>query len=130
MTNTKLRNAYLYAYYECYFQTHFYYKEHKSKNFYSILALGFPIWLLLLFPMTIFFGKKFELGNWMYILLLGIAYGFIFGMSKLVGDSDLTDQINAFYADKKTVKESKMIVLGFVILCILFWVFVINYNGD
>ena len=64
----KLKNAYLYAYYECYLQTHYYYKTHKNKNFYSVLSLGFPIWLLLWFPMTIFFGNKFEIGKWMYII--------------------------------------------------------------
>lgn len=125
----KLKRAYLYAYYECYLQTHIYYKEHKNKNFYSVLSLGFPIWLLLWFPLTIFFGNKFEVGKWMYLILIGIAYSYIFFTSHLIGDDDLTEKINAFYSDKKTVKESKRIVLGFVLLCILFWVFVIRYDG-
>ncbi|WP_299178452.1 hypothetical protein [uncultured Chryseobacterium sp.] len=126
----KLKNAYLYAYYECYLQTHIYYKTHNNKNFYSILSLGFPLWLLLWFPLTIFFGNKFAIGKWMYVILIGIAYGYIFATSKLIGDDDLTEKINAFYDNKKIVKESRRIVLGFVFLCILFWVFVIKYDYD
>lgn len=124
----KIKNAYLYAYYECYLQTHIYYKEHKNKNFYSILSLGFPLWLLLWFPLTIFLGNKFEIGKWMYVILILIAYGYIFATSKLIGDDDLTEKINSFYANKETVKESRKIVLIFVFLCILFWIFVIKYD--
>lgn len=66
----------------------------------------------------------------MYVILIIIVYGYIFLTSKLVGDDDLTEKINAFYADKKTVQESKRIVLGFLILCVLFWVFVIMYGNE
>lgn len=124
----KIKNAYLYAYYECYLQTHIYYKQHKNKNFYSILSLGFPLWLLLWFPLTIFLGNLFEIGKWMYIILIGIAYGYIFATSKLIGDNDLAEKINTFYENKKLVRESRTIVIGFVVLCVLFWVFVIKYD--
>lgn len=126
----KIKNAYLYAYYECYLQTHIYYKSHKNKNFYSILSLGFPLWLLLWFPLTILFGNTFEIGKWMYVILILIAYGYIFATSKLIGDNiDLTEKINAFYANKKVVKESRRIVLCFVILGVLLWIFVLRYDG-
>lgn len=124
----KIKNAYFYAYYECYLQTHIYYKEHKNKNFYSSMALGGVLAFLLIFPAVMFFGNKFKIGKWMYVILIGIAYGHIYFDSWLIGDDDLTEKINAFYDDKKVVKESRRIVLGFVFLCILFWVFVIMYE--
>jgi len=126
----KLKNAYFYAYYECYLQTHYYYKEHKNKNFYSSMTLSGALAFLLIFPGVIFFGNKFEIGKWMYLILIGIAYGHIYFDSWLIGDYDLTDKINTFYDDKKAVKESRRIVLGFVFLCILFWVFVLKYDYD
>lgn len=124
----KIKNAYLYAYYECYLQTHIYYKTHKNKNFYSSSTLGFVLFFLVIFPSVIFFGNKFEIGKWMYLILIVIAYAHLYFDSWLVGDDDLTEKINAFYANKKTVKESRKIVLIFVFLCILFWIFVIKYD--
>lgn len=126
----KLKNAYLYAYYECYLQTHIYYKDHKNKNFYSGMTLGGVLGFFAIFPAVIFFGNKFEVGKWMYLILIAIAYGHIYFDSWLIGDDDLTDEINNFYDNKKIVKESRRMVIGFVILCILFWVFVIKYNYD
>lgn len=124
----KIKNAYLYAYYECYLQTHIYYKTHKNKNFYSSGTLSFVLALLLIFPAVIFFGNMFDIGKWMYVILIGIAYAHIYFDSWLIGDDDLTDKINTFYDNKKVVKESRRMVLGFVILSILFWVFVIKYD--
>ncbi|AZA84676.1 hypothetical protein C1637_07510 [Chryseobacterium lactis] len=124
----KIKNAYLYAYYECYLQTHIYYKTHKNKNFYSSATLGFVLFLLLVFPLVIFLGNKFEIGKWMYLILIGVAYGHLYFDSWLIGDDDLTEKINAFYANKKTVKESRNIVLIFVFLCIMFWIFAIKYD--
>lgn len=126
----KIKNAYLYAYYECYLQTHIYYKTHKNKNFYSILSLGFPLWLLLEFPILMIVDKTIGLPSkvFLYPLIIGIAYGYIFATSKLIGDDDLTEKINTFYANKDTVKESRKIALIFVFLCIIFWVFAIKYD--
>lgn len=124
----KIKNAYLYAYYECYLQTHIYYKTHKNKNFYSSMTLGFVLFFLLVFPSVIFFGNKFEIGKWMYLILIGIAYAHLYFDSWLIGDDDLTEKINDFYANKDTVKESRKIALIFVFLCIIFWVFAIRYD--
>ena len=126
----KIKNAYLYAYYECYLQTHTYYKAHKNKNFYSVLSLGFPLWLLLEFPILMIMDKTIGLPPkiYLYPLIIGVAYGYIYFTSWLIGDEDLTDKINAFYDNKKVVRESRRIVLVFVLLCILFWVFVIKYD--
>ncbi|REC55984.1 hypothetical protein DRF62_05015 [Chryseobacterium piscium] len=74
---------------------------------------------------TIGFPKKIFL----YPLLIGITYAHLYFDSWLVGDDDLTEKINTFYDNKKIVKESRRIVLGFVFLCILFWVFVIRYDS-
>lgn len=124
----KIKNAYLYAYYECYLQTHIYYKTHKNKNFYSSMTLGFVLFFLLVFPSVIFFGNKFEIGKWMYLILIGIAYAHLYFDSWLIGDDDLTEKINTFYANKDAVKESRKIALIFVFLCIIFWVFAIKYD--
>lgn len=124
----KLKNAYLYAYYECYSQTHYFYKDHKNKNFYSDQTLSGVILFLLIFPSVLFFGNRFNIGKWMYLILIAIGYGQIYFTSWLVGEDDLTDKINSFYADKKTIKESRRIVLLFIFFCILFWGFVIWYN--
>ncbi|MBW8359295.1 MAG: hypothetical protein K0M63_05755 [Weeksellaceae bacterium] len=53
----------------------------------------------------------------------------IYITSWVVGKGDMVEKINGFYADKNTVGESKRIVLGFVVLCILFWVFLVRYYG-
>ncbi len=126
----KLKNAYLYAYYECYLQTHIYYKEHKNKNFYSIFTLGGILMFLLEFPILMIVDKTIGLPKkiYLYPLIIGFAYLQLLLTSKLVGDDDLTESINTFYDNKKNVKQSRTIVISFVILCILFWVFVIKYD--
>jgi len=78
----------------------------------------------MLWHKTIGFPAKIYL----YSLLIGVTYAHLYFDSWLLGDNDLTDKINAFYDNKKNVRESRRIVLGFVLLCILFWVFVIKYN--
>lgn len=128
----KLRNAYMYAYYESYLQTHIYYKDHKNKNFYSIITLGGILVLLLEFPILMLVDKTIGVPAkiYLYPTLIGVAYSQLFLTSRLIGDDDLTEKINNFYDDKKVVKESRRIVIGFVILCILFWGFVIRYDYD
>ena len=127
----KLKNAYLYAYYECYLQEHFLYKSNHNKNFNANTTLGVVLVFLFLFPIMILVNKTIGIKKYMYILLVIIAYVHIFFTSRITGnDNDLTENINKFYADKKTVKQSKRIVLVFVILCVLFWVFAIRYDYD
>ncbi|PWN63539.1 hypothetical protein C1631_021385 [Chryseobacterium phosphatilyticum] len=127
----KIRNAYLYAYYECYLQTHIYYKAHNNKNFYSIITLGGVLLFLLEFPMLMLIDKTIGVPPkiYFYPFLIGLAYFQLLLTSKFIGDDDLTEKINTFYANKNVVKESRRIALGFVIFCVLFWVFVIRYDG-
>lgn len=127
----RLKNAFLYAYYECYLQMHVYYKRHKDKNFYSILLLGFPLCVLLEFPTLMIIDKTVGLPSkiFLYSLIIVIAYGYILLTSRFIGDDDLTEKINNFYDNKKNVKESRRMVLGFVMLSILFWVFTIKYDN-
>lgn len=124
----KLKSAYLYAYYECYLQTHIYYKEHKNKNFYSIISLGGILVFLLEFPALMLIDKTFGLPKKIYLYpsIIAIAYIQLFLTSKFVGDDDLTEKINTFYENKKLVRESRRIVIIFVIICILFWIFAIK----
>ena len=124
----KIKNAFLYSYYECYLQEHHFVKEHRDKNFNANATLGVVIDLLILIPILILINKTIGIKKYMYIILVIIAYGQIYLTSWIVGEGDLTDQINSFYENKRVVKESRMIVWGFVLLCIAFWTFVIMYN--
>lgn len=78
----------------------------------------------MLWHKTIGFPAKIYL----YSLLIGITYAHLYFDSWLIGDDDLTEKINAFYDDKKVVRESRRIVISVVILCILLWIFAIRYD--
>lgn len=85
----------MYAYYECYLQEHLFYKKKHNKNFNANTTLGAVIGILLIFPLVIIIGNKFNVGKLMYLFLIIIAYSHIFLTSKLVGgDKDLTEDIS------------------------------------
>lgn len=117
---------------ECYLQQHYYYRDHRNKNFYAITTLGAILIFLLELPILMMVDKTIGLPQkiYLYPIIVGIAAFQLFLTTKMIGDNDLTEKINTFYSDKKTVKQSKRIVLVFVILCVLFWVFAIRYDYD
>lgn len=123
-----IKNAFFYAYYEIYLQEHSFYKRHKDKNFYAITTFCFLIGFLFYFPITLLYHKIIGIAKFFYVLIVIITYAEIYFLSNIIGNNDLTDNINAFYEKKKTVKNSRKVVWVFVLICLLLWIVAIKYD--
>lgn len=124
----KLKKAYLYAFYECYRQMYYLYKDNELKKIYATITLGIVLEFTIGLPVTILYlkiiGSKLLYFFVVFGSLLYFVLTFIF-----VGKKDkIYFDIIQFYKNKNELNVYKKIIFIYFLMCLILWFISLYYK--